>query len=62
MDVVEKISDRIMIISQGEVIANGTFAELNNHANRSLEKIFTDLTGKGEHESAARQFINIMEL
>ena len=61
MDVVEKISDRIMIISKGEIIANGTFAELNTRSNRSLEKIFTELTGKGEHESAAGEFINILE-
>jgi ABC-2 type transport system ATP-binding protein len=61
MDVVEKISDRIMIISKGEMIANGTFDELNTHAKGSLEKIFTDLTGNKEHESAAGQFINILE-
>jgi ABC-2 type transport system ATP-binding protein len=61
MDVVEKISDRIMIISKGEMIANGTFEELNTHAKGSLEKIFTDLTGNKEHESAAGQFINILE-
>ena len=61
MDVVEKISDRIMIINKGEMIANGTFEELNTHAKGSLEKIFTDLTGNKEHESAAGQFINILE-
>jgi len=61
MDVVEKISDRIMIISKGEMIANGTFEELNTHAKGSLEKIFTDLTGNKEHESSAGQFINILE-
>ncbi len=61
MDVVEKISDRIMIINKGELIANGTFAELNAQAKGSLEQIFTDLTGSKEHESAAGQFINILE-
>jgi ABC-2 type transport system ATP-binding protein len=61
MDVVEKISDRIMIINEGEMIANGTFDELNQHARGSLEKIFTDLTGNHAHESAARQFLNILE-
>ena len=61
MDVVEKISDRIMIINKGEMIANGTFEELNTHAKGSLEKIFTDLTGNKEHESAARHFINILD-
>lgn len=61
MDVVEKISDRIMIINKGEMIANGTFEELNTHAKGSLEKIFTDLTGSKEHETAAAHFINILE-
>lgn len=61
MDVVEKISDRIIIINKGEMIANGTFAELNSQASGSLEKIFTELTGNREHESAAGQFINILE-
>jgi len=61
MDIVEKISDRIMIINKGEMIANGTFTELNSLAKGSLEKIFTELTGNREHESAAGQFINVLE-
>lgn len=61
MDVVEKISDRIMIINKGELIANGTFGELNSQAKSSLEQIFTDLTGSKEHESVAGQFIDILE-
>jgi ABC-2 type transport system ATP-binding protein len=61
MDVVEKISDRIMIINKGEMIANGTFEELNTQAKGSLETIFTELTGNKEHSSAAGQFINILE-
>jgi ABC-2 type transport system ATP-binding protein len=62
MDVVEKISDRIIIISKGEMIANGSFEELNAQAHTgSLEKLFTELTGNQEHISAAGQFINILE-
>jgi ABC-2 type transport system ATP-binding protein len=61
MDIVEKISDRIIIINKGEVIANGTFQELNSQATGSLEKIFTDLTGSKEHETTAGKFINILE-
>jgi ABC-2 type transport system ATP-binding protein len=61
MDVVEKISDRIMIINKGELIANGSFSELNAQAQSgSLEQLFTTLTGNKEHESAAEQFIQIM--
>lgn len=61
MDVVEKISDRIIIINKGELIANGTFEELNSQAKGSLEQIFTDLTGSKEHERAAGDFISILE-
>ncbi len=62
MDVVEKISDRIIIINKGEVIADGTFAELSRQANSgSLEKLFTQLTGDHGHESTAGHFIDILE-
>lgn len=61
MDVVEKLSDRIIIINKGEMIANGTFEELNTHARGSLENIFTELTGSKQHESTAEQFIHILE-
>jgi ABC-2 type transport system ATP-binding protein len=60
MDVVEKISDRIMIINKGQMIANGTFEELHQQAHGSLENIFTELTGNKEHTSAAGEFINIL--
>jgi ABC-2 type transport system ATP-binding protein len=61
MDIVEKISDRIIIINKGQMIANGTFEELNSQATGSLEKIFTDLTGSREYEITAGQFINILQ-
>ncbi|CAN5402118.1 ABC transporter ATP-binding protein [soil metagenome] len=62
MDVVEKISDRIIIINKGEMIANGSYEELNSQAHTgSLEKLFTELTGNKEHISAAGEFINILE-
>ncbi|HLT71133.1 MAG TPA: ABC transporter ATP-binding protein [Cyclobacteriaceae bacterium] len=62
MDVVEKISDRIIVIDQGRIIANGTFQELNSKAQSgSLEQLFTELTGNTEHGSAAGQFVDILE-
>ena len=62
MDVVEKISDRIILIDQGKVIADGTFRELSSQANdESLEKLFTRLTGNTNHGEKAEAFINAFE-
>jgi ABC-2 type transport system ATP-binding protein len=47
MDVVEKVSDKIVLINEGTVIANGTFEELQQQqGNSSLETIFSHLTAK----------------
>ena len=62
MDVVEKISDRIILIDQGKVIADGSFEELNKNTNdENLEKMFTRLTGNTNHEEKAEAFINAFE-
>lgn len=62
MDVVEKISDRIILIDQGKVIADGSFDELNNTSHdENLEKIFTRLTGNTNHGDKAEEFINAFE-
>ncbi len=46
MDVVERISDRIVLLNDGKIAANGTFAELNQQARSgSLEQLFAKLTG-----------------
>jgi ABC-2 type transport system ATP-binding protein len=46
MDIVEKVSNRIILINEGNIIADGTFDELKaaNH-DESLEKMFARLTG-----------------
>ena len=63
MDVVEKISDRIIIINKGEMIADGTFESLKANAEKgSLENIFTALTGGSEHnQSTAGAFIDVIK-
>jgi ABC-2 type transport system ATP-binding protein len=62
MDVVEKISDRIIIINKGEVIADGSFEELKQQEHLgSLENIFTALTGDEKHSSVAGEFIDVMK-
>ncbi|NJO68678.1 MAG: ABC transporter ATP-binding protein [Bacteroidetes bacterium] len=58
MDVVEKISDRIMLIANGEIIADGTFDELSKgNENQSLEALFSQLTGVNDQTSRAGEFI-----
>jgi ABC-2 type transport system ATP-binding protein len=59
MDVVERICHRIIIINSGDVIANGTFDELQAmDRGGSLEKIFTHLTGSSGHVEKAAEFIS----
>jgi ABC-2 type transport system ATP-binding protein len=49
MDIVEKVSNRIILLHNGQIIADGTFDELKaeNH-DESLEKMFARLTGYQE--------------
>ena len=62
MDVVEKLSDRIIILNKGEVVADGTFAELKNNATSgSLEGIFSNLTGNSqEDQTLSNEFISAL--
>jgi ABC-2 type transport system ATP-binding protein len=62
MEVVEKISDRIVLLNEGEVVADGSFNELkNNSMTGSLEQLFNQLTGFNEHKELAEEFISAME-
>lgn len=47
MDVVEKVSDRIVLIDSGRIIADGTIEELKQNSSDSLEQIFAKLTSTG---------------
>ena len=60
MDVVEKISDRIIIINQGQIIADGTFAELQHQRPESLEQLFAELTGSEGQSSVAGEFVHTL--
>ena len=62
MDVVERVCDRIVIISGGRVIADGTFEQLQaSSTEASLERIFTQLTGEGGHAAVAGEFIRAFD-
>lgn len=60
MDVVEKVSDRILLISNGEIIADGSFEELKAGGNQTLENIFAKLTGKEESNKEANDVLNAL--
>ena len=61
MDVVEKVSDRILLINKGEIVADGTFESLKqNHAD-TLEQIFAKLTGREENAGEADAIINALD-
>jgi len=59
MDVVERVCDRIVIINHGEIIADGSFEELQGmDKTTSLERVFTQLTSEGGHDAVAEKFIH----
>ncbi|MDP4092746.1 MAG: ABC transporter ATP-binding protein [Bacillota bacterium] len=61
MDVVEKISKRIILIDQGQIIADGTFDQLKEKCKEgSLEEIFNRLTGFDKHKEIASEFISVI--
>jgi ABC-2 type transport system ATP-binding protein len=62
MDVVEKISSRIILISNGQIVADGTFDELKQKSSEgSLEEIFNQLTGFNRHKEIADEFISVIK-
>lgn len=62
MDVVEKVSDRIVLINDGIVIADGTFEELQQQqGDYSLEKIFAGMTGKAGIDNAAEDLMSAFD-
>ncbi|MEL6669381.1 MAG: ABC transporter ATP-binding protein [Bacteroidota bacterium] len=56
MDVVERISHRIILLNGGHIVANGSFAELQRKAKQgNLESLFAELTG-GVTDSSLPRF------
>jgi ABC-2 type transport system ATP-binding protein len=61
MEVVEKISDRILIINDGIVVADGDFETLKaNSSVLNLEVLFNQLTGFDNHTELAQELILAM--
>ncbi|MCF2944290.1 ABC transporter ATP-binding protein [Paenibacillus tarimensis] len=61
MEVVEKISSRIILIDEGRIVADGTFDELKERSEEgTLEGIFNRLTGFKEYKQLAEQFVSVV--
>lgn len=61
MEVVEKISDRIILLNDGNIVADGNFNELKESSKEgSLEEIFNQLTGFSQHKELAEKFISVI--
>lgn len=62
MDVVEKISNRIVLLADGQIAADGTMEELREQNKEgSLEGIFNQLTGDDTHEQSASAIVGIVQ-
>lgn len=63
MDVVEKVSDIIVLIDEGRVVASGSIEELREqYGDISLEKMFAHLTGKESLSVSADALLRALEL
>ena len=62
MEIVEKISDRIILINDGQIVADGSFEELKGKSMEgSLEGIFNQLTGFNEHKEITEEIVSIVQ-
>lgn len=59
MEVVENMSDRIILLSNGKVAADGNLATLKNKSGQeSLEEIFNQLTGSDHPDEIVHTFVD----
>ncbi|WP_377887247.1 ABC transporter ATP-binding protein [Alkalihalobacillus sp. R86527] len=62
MEVVEKISSRILLLNEGKIVADGSFEELRQkNKEGSLEEIFNQLTGFKEYKDLSEEFVQIVQ-
>ncbi|WAM36125.1 ABC transporter ATP-binding protein [Caldicellulosiruptor acetigenus] len=62
MEVVERVSDRIILLNQGTIVADGPFEELAQKLKqKNLEELFNQLTGFTNHQDIAKEIISIIK-
>ncbi|SFP59259.1 ABC transporter ATP-binding protein [Parafilimonas terrae] len=62
MDIVEKVSDRIILINEGVIVADGSFEQLKQQeGNNSLEQIFAQLTGNTSGVQVAEDLLRAFD-
>lgn len=62
MDVVEKISHRIVLLNDGKIVADGSFDELKENSQEgSLEEIFNEITGFNNHKEIADRISSVIK-
>lgn len=61
MDTVQQVSDRIVILKDGVVAADGSFEELAKDQSANLEQLFNQLTGFKEHDRLAENLVTYMK-
>ncbi len=54
LDVVERLCDRVAILHRGQLIAEGSLAELRGTSGATLEDVFLELTRGGEGDATER--------
>jgi ABC-2 type transport system ATP-binding protein len=60
MDVVEKVSNRILLINNGEIVADGPIEELKQRDDESLERIFANLTNNSDSDKVTDEFMKTL--
>lgn len=63
MDVVEKVSHRIVLLNDGRIVADGTFEDLKEKCNEgTLESIFNDITGFDNQKEIAEEIARVIKI
>lgn len=61
MEVVERISDRIIVLNDGVIMADGSFEALSAQKHEgSLQEVFNSITGFTEHSAIASEFVEVI--